>query len=177
MKYPATPPSRSLISEILVDIQRNERDPAHKQAMVMLMYRCGLRVSEMLALTCADIFSNHILVRNGKGGKSRRVAMDDVVKQFIDPLMPCNGYLFSTRGGASVPPQRVREMCARIQGRLGCHRIAPHQFRHAHASELAREGCLPHLIQRQLGHSSLAVTDNYLRSIGDEHIDAIASRK
>ena len=37
-------------------------------------------------------------------------------------------------------------------------RFAPHQLRHAHAIELAREGIAPNIIQRQLGHANLGTT-------------------
>jgi site-specific recombinase XerD len=41
-------------------------------------------------------------------------------------------------------------------------RFAPHQLRHAHAVELAREGVPLNVIQRQLGHADLGVTSVYL---------------
>src|SRR5438874_2189335 len=44
-------------------------------------------------------------------------------------------------------------------------RFAPHQLRHAHALELAREGVPPNIIQRQLGHANLGTTSMYLQGI------------
>jgi integrase/recombinase XerD len=44
-------------------------------------------------------------------------------------------------------------------------RFAPHQLRHAHALELAREGVPLLVIQRQLGHSNLGITSVYLQGI------------
>jgi site-specific recombinase XerD len=43
-------------------------------------------------------------------------------------------------------------------------RFAPHQLRHAHAVELAREGVPLIVIQRQLGHSNLGITSIYLQA-------------
>jgi integrase len=43
------------------------------------------------------------------------------------------------------------------------HRFAPHQLRHAHALELAREGVPLNIIQRQLGHANLDTTSIYLQ--------------
>jgi integrase/recombinase XerD len=56
-------------------------------------------------------------------------------------------------------------------------RFAPHQLRHAHAVELAREGVAVNIIQRQLGHTDLGTTSAYLQGIDpSEIIDAVRSR-
>ena len=49
-------------------------------------------------------------------------------------------------------------------------RFAPHQLRHAHAVELAREGVSLNVIQRQLGHANLGTTSIYLQGIDIEEI-------
>jgi len=49
-------------------------------------------------------------------------------------------------------------------------RFAPHQLRHAHAVELAREGVPLIVIQRQLGHSNLGITSVYLQGIDNAQI-------
>jgi integrase/recombinase XerD len=49
-------------------------------------------------------------------------------------------------------------------------RFAPHQLRHAHAIELAREGVPLNVIQRQLGHADLGVTSVYLQGIDTSEI-------
>jgi integrase/recombinase XerD len=49
-------------------------------------------------------------------------------------------------------------------------RFAPHQLRHAHAVEMAREGISLIVIQRQLGHAGLAITSRYLRGIDNTEI-------
>jgi integrase/recombinase XerD len=51
-------------------------------------------------------------------------------------------------------------------------RFAPHQLRHAHAVELAREGVPLNVIQRQLGHANLGTTSIYLQGIDTEEIIA-----
>jgi integrase/recombinase XerD len=57
-------------------------------------------------------------------------------------------------------------------------RFAPHQLRHAHAVELAREGVPLNVIQRQLGHADLGVTSVYLQGIDNtEVISAVRSRQ
>jgi integrase len=57
-------------------------------------------------------------------------------------------------------------------------RFAPHQLRHAHAVELAREGVPVNIIQRQLGHTDLGTTSTYLQGIDpSEIVDAVHSRR
>ncbi len=56
-------------------------------------------------------------------------------------------------------------------------RVHAHGLRHSHAAELAAEGFPTHLVQAQLGHSSLATTDRYLRRIAPQQlIDAVRRR-
>jgi site-specific recombinase XerD len=57
-------------------------------------------------------------------------------------------------------------------------RFAPHQLRHAHAVEMAREGVPLIVIQRQLGHSDLGITSVYLQGIDSgEIIDTVHARR
>ncbi len=57
-------------------------------------------------------------------------------------------------------------------------RFAPHQLRHAHAVEMAREGVPLNVIQRQLGHTDLGVTSTYLQGIDNaEVIDVVHARR
>jgi site-specific recombinase XerD len=67
----------------------------------------------------------------------------------------------------------VRVEFRRLATRAGIRRrFAPHQLRHAHAVELAREGVPVNIIQRQLGHASLGTTSIYLQGIDTEEIIA-----
>ena len=70
----------------------------------------------------------------------------------------------STRGRA-WSATAVRAELRRLAVDAGVRRrFAPHQLRHAHAVELAREGIAVNLIQRQLGHTDLGTTSTYLRA-------------
>ena len=63
------------------------------------------------------------------------------------------------------------------RGRLP-RRFAPHQPRHAHAVEMAREGVPLNVIQRQLGHANLGVTPIYLQGIDSgEVIETVRTRR
>src|SRR4051794_20904439 len=77
MRYPADPPS---IEEI-VAVMRAAGETVHGQrlrALIVVLWRAGLRISEALALAEADLDSRRgaLLVRRGKGGRRREVGMD-----------------------------------------------------------------------------------------------------
>ena len=82
-----------------------------------------------------------------------------------------------TRGRPWTAPA-VRLQLRRLAVEAGVRRrFAPHQLRHAHAVEMAREGVSPNVIQRQLGHANLRVTTVYLQEIdGTEIINAVHAR-
>jgi site-specific recombinase XerD len=73
----------------------------------------------------------------------------------------------------------VRTEFRRAAARAGVRRrLAPHQLRHAHALELAREGVPLNIIQRHLGHTNLATTSTYLQRIDPEEIiTAVRARR
>ncbi len=67
---------------------------------------------------------------------------------------------------------RARCLVADRLATVSPHRFAPHQLRHAHAVELARESVPLNVIQRQLGHANLGTTSIYLQGIDTEEIIA-----
>ncbi len=83
-----------------------------------------------------------------------------------------------TRGrawAATAVRGELRQLAAEAGVR---RRFAPHQLRHGHAVELAREGVPINIIQRQLGHTDLGTTSTYLQGIDpSEIIDTIHSRR
>jgi site-specific recombinase XerD len=77
-------------------------------------------------------------------------------------------------GSASVRT-RLRELGVKAGVR---RRFAPHQLRHAHAVEMAREGVPLNVIQRQLGHANLGVTSVYLQGIDTtEIVETVRGRR
>jgi site-specific recombinase XerD len=73
----------------------------------------------------------------------------------------------------------VRAQLRRVAATAGVRRrFAPHQLRHAHAVEMAREGVPLIVIQRQLGHTNLGITSIYLQGIDNaEIIDTVHARR
>jgi site-specific recombinase XerD len=183
MHYPADPPT---VQEI-VAIMREAGDDRHGRrlrAIIVVLWRGGLRVQEALELTETDLDQRRgsVLVRHGKGGKRREIGMDDWGWEHLQPWLQDRvqlpiGPLFSvidgpTRGRA-WSSAAVRSEFRKLARDAGVRRrFAPHQLRHAHALELAREGVPLNVIQRQLGHANLGTTSIYLQGIDIEEIIA-----
>ena len=157
-------------------------------ALIAVMYRCGLRVSEALALKAKDIDQEQgtVTVLRGKGGKRRVVALDDGAARYLDRWLDrrhhlgMNGHqtVFCTLTGDPLDPSYVRHLLKRLGAKAGIQkRVHPHQLRHTHAAELAREGVPVNVVQQQLGHSSLATTSVYLAHIAPaERVEQLRHR-
>ena len=189
MRYPADPPT---VEEIVL-VMRHAGDRAHGhrlRGLIVVMWRAGLRISEALALTESDLDGDRgaILVRHGKGDKRREVGMDEWGWELLAPWLSYRvqmpvGALFCvidgrTRG-RSLTTTSVRQHLRRTAVKAGVRRrFAPHQLRHAHAVEMAREGVPLNIIQRQLGHANLGVTSIYLQGIDNaEIINTVHARR
>jgi integrase/recombinase XerD len=81
--------------------------------------------------------------------------------------------------GRPLTATSVRQQLRRAAVEAGVRRrFAPHQPRHAHAVEMAREGVPLNVIQRQLGHAGLGITSVYLQGIDNaEIIDTVHARR
>ena len=181
--------------EEIVAVMRHIRDDRHGwrvRAMIVVLWRAGLRVQEALALAGHDLDPRRgsVLVRHGKGGRRREVGMDAWGwEQFRPwraarvelPLGPLFCVIDGPTRGRPWSGAAVRSEFRRLAVRAGVRRrFAPHQLRHAHALELelAREGVPLNIIQRQLGHANLGTTSIYLQGIDPEEIiTAVRTRR
>jgi site-specific recombinase XerD len=122
------------------------------RGLIVVLWRAGLRIAEALALNEGDLDERRgaLLVRAGKGGKRREIGMDDWGWEHLRPWLHERrslpvGRLFCiidgpTRGRPWTP-SAVRTQLRRLAVQAGVRRrFVPHQLRHAHAVELAREG-------------------------------------
>lgn len=153
-------------------------------ALIVLLWRAGLRCSEALDLYAKDIDAQAHTVRvlHGKGNRSRTVGLDAtafaVIARWMDTrkALGINGRcpILSTLKGAKLNTSYVRSLLPRLAKKAGIEkRVHAHGLRHSHAADLVREGVPVNLIQRQLGHASLAVTSAYLDHIAPEHVVAV----
>jgi len=159
------------------------------RALIAVLWRSGLRISEALALELRDVDlqAGSLRVRHGKGDRSRTVGVDEqtaaMLARWIDrrrKLSPgARAPVFCTLAGGRIDTSYVRHLLPRLAAKAGLdRRVHAHGLRHTYASELARERTPINVIRDALGHTSLAVTDRYLRDVAPMHvIDTIRARR
>ncbi|TMM55262.1 tyrosine recombinase XerC [Sulfitobacter sabulilitoris] len=142
---------------------------ARDAAVLTLLWGCGLRISEALALKGADAPLPDTLRITGKGGKQRIVpvlaAARDAVARYLHlcphPGAPAAPLFRGVRGGA-LSPRAIQAVMARARLQLGLPASAtPHAMRHSFATHLLNAGGDLRAIQELLGHASLSTTQAY----------------
>ena len=158
-----------LIAEPAFDPDCEDWEIARDQAVLTLLYGCGLRISEALSLRRSDAPVPDTLRITGKGSKTRLVPVLPAVRKAIDAylaeapfaLAPADA-LFRAKRGGPLSPRHVQATVQKLRGRLGLPASAtPHALRHAFATHLLGAGADLRSIQELLGHASLSTTQRY----------------
>jgi site-specific recombinase XerD len=158
------------------------------RALITVLYRAGLRLSEALALKPKDIDpdAGTITVLHGKGDKRRVVGLDPgsmaILLRWVDRRrqhgLSGRSRLFCTLQGQPLHSSYVRTLLHRLGVKAGIEkRVHPHGLRHSMAYDLMWEGVPVPLIQQQLGHTSLATTQRYLDHIAPKELVETMQRR
>lgn len=145
-------------------------------ALCELIYATGLRVSEACNLDLDDIDRDRfdvplVIVRRGKGGKSRQVPLGGAAARALAAYLPARASLgpddralFVNATGGRITPRSVQRMVRQWAVAGGIHaRATPHGLRHSFATHLLDEGVDLRSIQEMLGHASLSSTQIYTK--------------
>jgi len=158
-----------LIAEPALDPDREDWEVARDQAVLTLLYGCGLRISEALSLKRSDAPIPDSLRITGKGSKTRLVPVLPAVREAIDAylaeapfVLDPDDALFRAKRGGPLSPRHVQATVQNLRGRLGLPASAtPHALRHSFATHLLGAGADLRSIQELLGHASLSTTQRY----------------
>jgi integrase/recombinase XerC len=147
---------------------------ARDKALLLLLYGCGLRISEALSLRRGDVPGPKgdavgSLTVTGKGNKQRQVPLLSVVGEAIaDYLAACpfagdaDAPLFLGARGKRMSPRIAQLRLQQLRALLGLPETAtPHALRHSFATHLLAGGGDLRAIQELLGHASLSTTQRY----------------
>ncbi|MEM9716051.1 MAG: tyrosine recombinase XerC [Pseudomonadota bacterium] len=157
----------------LIDqVAENRDEPwvaARDTAVLILLYGCGLRISEALSLTGRDVPLGKALRIVGKGGKERVVPVLDIARDAVDryaQLCPfpieADAALFKGVRGGPLSAGIVQKSLAFAREMLGLPPgTTPHALRHSFATHLLAAGGDLRSIQELLGHASLSTTQVY----------------
>ncbi len=154
-----------------VDLQHSENWIAARDvAVVTLMYGCGLRISEALAIRFQDTPLEDVIRITGKGGKERVVPVINPARLAVSyylrlcPYAPNNPSDLIFRGvrGGPLNPRAIQKVMEQARMQLGLPSSAtPHARRHSFATHLLEAGGDLRTIQELLGHASLSTTQAY----------------
>lgn len=151
------------------DSARDSWVGARDWAVLLLLYGCGLRISEATNLTGDVLPLGQTLRVTGKRNKMRQVPLLDNVRQAIDgylelcPYPPAKGEpLFRGSRGGALSPALIRRAVQGARKRLGLpEKTTPHSLRHSFATHLLAGGADLRSLQELLGHASLSSTQVY----------------
>lgn len=144
---------------------------ARNAAVLTLLYGSGLRISEALGLTGADLNGQNddVLRITGKGGKTRLTPVLAVASKAVAEyrkLCPydlgANAPLFRGARGGPLNPAIIQREMQKLRSALNLPDTAtPHALRHSFATHLLARGGDLRTIQELLGHASLSTTQVY----------------
>jgi integrase/recombinase XerC len=152
---------------------------ARDMAVLSLCYGAGLRISEALSLSRADLEGPTLRI-TGKGGKTRLVPLIEPVGASVEaylelcpfPLTPTQKLFRGVRGGV-LSPRLIQLRVVELRSALGLPPSAtPHALRHSFATHLLGRGGDLRAIQELLGHASLSTTQIYTAVDTDRLLDA-----
>ncbi len=174
------------IDRIIASVDPSTVKGLRDQAMLEVLYSCGLRVSELTALKIQDLFFGEGYIRViGKGDKQRIVPISSTARERIHRYLEKRPEvhsgeetLFLNNRGGQLTRVMVFTLLKQAAKRAGIDkRISPHTFRHSFATHLLEGGASIRQVQELLGHESILTTeiythldDSHLRRTVEEHL-------
>jgi integrase/recombinase XerD len=165
--------SRGDVDRLLRAPKGTEPGALRDRALLELMYACGLRASEAIALEVGDIdLQAGVLRARGKGSKERLVPVGReaiaAVRAYLHqgrPVLTATSdarELFVNRRGTGLTRQGLYKIVQRHARAVGLEdRMSPHTLRHTFATHLLAGGCDLRAVQEMLGHADVATTQIY----------------
>ena len=174
------------IDRIIATVDTSTVKGLRDQAMLEVLYSCGLRVSELTSLRIQDLFFGEGYIRViGKGDKQRIVPISAVARERIHRYLDKRpgarsneDILFLNNRGGKLTRVMVFTILKEAAQRAGIHKHnSPHTFRHSFATHLLEGGASIRQVQEMLGHESILTTEIYthldnshLRRTVEEHL-------
>jgi integrase/recombinase XerD len=168
--------AKRIITPIEVGLLIRGAPSKRDRVLIEVTYAGGLRVSELVALTWADVLPREKervqLNVIFKGGKVRQVLLPEIVSRSLLSLRGDAGasdpVFASRKGGGRLTQQGVSAMVKRVAKSAGINEaVSTHWLRHAHGSHAIERGASLPEVQATLGHGNIAATSGYLHARPD----------
>jgi site-specific recombinase XerD len=187
-RFPAEPLALVDVEALRAACSRRAPTGIRNRALLAVLFRSGLRVSEALALLPKDLdpAGRSLRVLHGKGNKARTAPLPTDAADAVERWLECRKRLrltgrhplFCTLRGEPLWDSYVRALCKRLAAKAGVEkRVHPHGCRHGWALGQVRAGVSLNAIQALLGHRSLHTTSVYLQHIAPAAAVAEATAK
>ena len=149
---------------------------ARDRAVLEVLYGCGLRVSELVALDVRDLYLDEGFVRVfGKGSKERLVPLVGSARRALTAYLDgpraelasharrsaAPSAVFLNKNGGRLSRQSVHTLCERYGRAVGIEGLHPHTLRHSFATHMLAGGADLRVLQEILGHANIATTQIY----------------
>ncbi|MFO7991164.1 MAG: tyrosine-type recombinase/integrase [Thermoplasmata archaeon] len=149
------------------------REKTRDRLILRILYRCGLRVSELVNLKIEDVdfTEGMITVREGKGDKDRVVPVDNHTLDLIEFYVvdADEGYMILSERGKPLSTRQVERIVKKYAKNAHIKKnVYPHMLRHSFAVHCLKAGMNLRSVQKMLGHSSLTTTQIYLDLTGED---------
>jgi site-specific recombinase XerD len=180
------------ISRLLAACARRGPSGLRHRALIVVLWRAGLRSQEALDLELRDIdaAAGTLTVREGKGRRRRVVGLDPPAFAVLERWLAARAKLGVPRGskvfctvtagniGSPLGAPQWRDTIRHLGVKAGIEkRVHSHGLRHTHATELRREGVDVLVISRQLGHADLKTTERYLNHLEPREVVEAMQRR
>jgi site-specific recombinase XerD len=161
----------------LADVCKMENSPAGSRdaAIIGILYTCGLRRSELVALEMADYDAENskLKILHGKGNKQRIVYVKNGAARALAAWLECRGtepgalFMPVNKGGkidpSAMTDQAVYNMLKKRAEQAGLSKFSPHDFRRTFVGDLLDRGADIVTVQHLAGHASVTTTGRYDR--------------
>jgi site-specific recombinase XerD len=137
--------------------------PARNRALLLLIYNCGLRLTEATKLTWEQVdMENRTITVLGKGNKERKIPFGNWLYNELHELKQITGYVFPSKRNKEKPVCDIRKCIADAKKAAEItKRVHPHLLRHTFATHLLDQGTDLRTIQKLLGHTEVQTTQWY----------------
>lgn len=149
-----------------IDTLVNASPPKFRR-LILLCAHAGLRISEALSVKADDVTEDALMVRNGKGGKARRVVLSRTLREALKAAPLCSE--------EAMTYQTARRTLKALCDLTAVPYRAWHSMRHYAGTRLSRETGSLECVARHLGHTNLATARIYAKWSDDALVQSVGN--